>query len=330
MNERWPPTFDVIYIPGAVHVLFDFARSLAEHSPFRFRLISNACTDAEEKLLSDAAARHPQFEFASLESKSVLTHGEALQRLFRSESADTFACIDSDIFARGPFLAEAESRLAENAAVFSGLSAWMPFEERVMPGHFVYMGGRFAQMDDGRCLGVSYCALYQRAAVEQVMDRTGVTFHSRQWWDLPAERQALLSKMGFAKRKYDTTKLVNLMLADAGFSLAMCPEPNLLHLGGLANLSVRRFRLARRLVARMRQLVQSNRPGPMPRRGAFETRLRNSSMQRRRIVEDYFRHLLGGGAVDGGPLPQFPANGRQQLLEMGREFLVLRQRYAGG
>jgi hypothetical protein len=45
-------------------------------------------------------------------------------------------------------------------------------------------------------------------------------------------------------------------------------------------------------------------------------------------VEDYVQHLLAGGAADGGPARWFPASGRPQLVEMGRELLALRRRYA--
>ena len=89
--------------------------------------------------LAEKASRFPRLEFASLETKTILLHGEALQRLFRSDSADYFACIDSDIFARGPFLTDAQSLLAEHAALSTGLVAWMAPEESVMPRHFVFM-----------------------------------------------------------------------------------------------------------------------------------------------------------------------------------------------
>ena len=52
----WPPTFNVIYVPGTVRTLFDFARSLADFSDFHFRLVSNACSDDEEAFLAERAA----------------------------------------------------------------------------------------------------------------------------------------------------------------------------------------------------------------------------------------------------------------------------------
>jgi len=328
MPQQWPPTFSIVYVPGTVHTLFDFARSLAEHAPYRFRLVSNACSPAEEALLAARCATQPRLEFASLETTSVLLHGEALQRLFARESADYFAFIDSDVFSRGPFLAEAQSLLERHAALFAGLPAWLAPDEHILPARFVSMGGRFSQTDDGRCLGVSYCALYQRAALETVMDRTGVTFHPRRWWDLSAEQRALLATMKLAKRRYDTLKLVNLMLGHAGFSLSMCSEPNLVHLGGLSNAAMRPSHLAGRTIARLREIVEWNRPGPMPRRRARERHATLDIFKRRRLVEAYFQHLLAGGPVDEGPARAFPASGRQQLVEIGREVLMLRRRYA--
>lgn len=328
MNPHWPPTFNVLYVPGTVHPLFDFVRSLVEHSPYRFRLVSHACSAAEEAFLAEQALRHPRLEFASLETKTILLHGEALQRLFRKDSADYFACIDSDVFARGPFLTEAQSLLTEHVALFSGLPIWQAPDERVMPGHFVFMSGRFSQTDDGLCLGVSYCALYRRAELERVMGRSGVTFHSRQWSELSPEQRALLAKMKLEKRRYDTIKLVNLMLVQSGFSLVVCPERNLMHVGALSSVSVRPSRVTGRIVGRIREIVQSNWPGAVPRRGAFERETTRNVFRRRRLVEAYFQHLLAGGPPDGGPAPLFPASVRQQLVEMGREILALRRRYA--
>jgi hypothetical protein len=328
VSPGWPPTFDVIYLPGTVPTLFAFARSLAEHSPYRFRLVSNACTPREEAFLAEQAASHPALEFLSLETQTILRHGEALQRLFRSESADYFACVDSDVFARGPFLTEARSLLGQHAALSTGLVAWMAPEESVMPAYFVFMSGRFSCMDDGRCLGLSYCTIYRRAEVERVMGRTGVTFHARTWPELSPDQRARLSSMKVVMRRYDTMKLLNLMLGDSGRSLAVCAEPNLVHVGALSNVSVRPSRLTGRIIARILDIVQSDLPGPVPRRRSPERRRTFDVYRRRKLAEDYFRHLLAGGPVDGGPALRFPASGRQQLVEMGRELLALRSRYA--
>jgi hypothetical protein len=330
MNANWPPTFNIIYVPGTAHALFDFTRSLTDHSSYRFRLVSNGCSAEEETFLAAQAARHPRLEVASLESKTVLPHGEALQRLYTSEDADYFACIDSDIFARGPFLTEARALLDAHAALFSGLPVWLAPEERVMPRQFVFMSGRFSQTEDGVCLGVSYCAIYRRAALEAVMSRTGVTFHRRHWSELPPEQRTRLSAMQLAKRQYDTMKLANLMLAHAGMSLLMCPERNLIHVGAQSSAAARPTRVTHRIGARLREIVAANWPSTVPRRRAFERNTTMSIFQRRRLVEEYVQHLLAGGPVDGGPVPLLPATVRQQLVEMGRELVALRQRYREG
>lgn len=328
VNPHWPPTFNVIYVPGTVRTLLDFVRSLAAHSPYRFRLVSNACSAEEETFLAEQAARHPQLDFVSLESKTILLHGEALQRLFRSQSAEYFACIDSDIFAHGPFLTEAQSLLAAHVAIFSGLPVWLAPEERVMPHDFVFMSGRFSETDDGRCLGVSYCAMYRRTELETVMGRTGVTFHSRHWSELSVELRGLLAQMQLQKRRYDTIKLVNLMLRQSGFSLLLCPEPNLVHVGALSSAAVRPSRVMDRIAGRIDEIYQSSWPGPVPRRRAVERRTTRAIFRRRRLVEDYVQHLLTGGPVEGGPVALLPASVRQQLVEMGCELLALRRRYA--
>jgi hypothetical protein len=322
-----PPTFNIIYVPGTARALFDFARSLAEHSSYRFRLVSNACSPREEAFLSEGAAAVPGLEFRSLETGTVLAHGEALQRLFRAESAGTFAFMDSDIFARGAFLADSASWLEQHAAIFSGLPSWQSREERVMPDGFAYMSGRFSETASGVCLGASYCAIYRRADVERVMARTGATFHRRKWGALSREQRALLVEMGLAKRSYDTAKHLNLMLLQGGLSLAMREDPNLVHVGALSNAALRPSSVWQRIRARLAELVESSWPGVPGRRRAFERRTALATFARRRVAEDYFRHLLAGGAVDGGPLDGLPRGVRAQLVETGRELLALRRRY---
>jgi hypothetical protein len=327
VDPSWPPTFNIIYVPGTARALFDFARSLAEHSMYRFRLVSNACTAEEEAFLERNASTQPRLEFRSLEAKTVLPHGEALQRLFESESAGTFACMDSDIFARGAFLTDAQSLLSRHVALFSGLPSWQAPEERVMPRHFAFMSGRFSETDDGRCLGVSYCAMYRRAEIETVMDRTGVTFHRRKWSELSREQRSLLAEMKLEKRSYDTIKLVNLMLVQSSLSLGMCPDRNLVHVGALSNVALRPSGIVGRIRARLREIVESNWPSAPPRRSAFERETALRAFGRRRLVEDYFQHLLAGGSPDGGPALLFRDDVRLQLIEMGRDFLALRRRH---
>jgi hypothetical protein len=327
VSLHWPPTFNVIYLPGTIRTLFAFVRSLAEHSPFRYRLVSNACTAAEESFLANEASGNPRFDVASLESKTVLPHGEALQRLFAKDTADTFACIDSDIFASGPFLTAAQSLLSEHAALFSGLPVWQPPEERVMPARFVFMSGRFSHTEDGLCLGVSYCTIYRRAELESVMDRTGVTFHRRGWSELSSQQRTLLTHMNLAKRRYDTAKLMNLMLVQSGLSLTLHTDPNLLHVGALSAESQRPQHLIDKIIARLREIADASWPGPIPRRRADERAAMQSAFARRRLVETYVQHLLAGGAIDGGPVASFPATVRQQVIQMGGDLLALRRRY---
>jgi hypothetical protein len=328
VNPHWPPTFNVIYVPGTVRALFDFVRSLAAHSAYRFRLVSNGCSAEEEALLATQATQHPQLAFASLESETILPHGEALQRLFRNESGEYFACIDSDIFAQGPFLTEAQSLLTEHVAIFSGLPVWLAPEERVMPRDCAFMSGRFSETADGECLGVSYCAIYRRTALETVMARTGVTFHARHWSELSVEQRALLATMRLEKRRYDTIKLVNLMLRQSGFSLRLCPEANLVHVGALSSAALRPSRVIDRIAGRINEIYQSTWPGPVPRRRARERRTTLHLFRRRRLVEAYIQHLLAGGSPDAGPAQSFPPSVQSQIVTMGRELLALRAAYA--
>lgn len=323
MQLRWPPTFNVIYVPGTVRLLIPFVRSLAAHSTYRFRLVANACSAAEEGLLADEAARHANIAVHSLETTRTLPHGEALQRRFASESDDCFACVDSDIFARGPFLTGAQALLADHAGLFCGRPCWLTESDTIMPDTFAFMSGRFSATESGRCLGTSYCMIYRRSELEAVMARTGVTFHARSWFDLSSEQRALLRTMQFAKRRYDTGKLVNLLLGREGLSLTMSPEPNLVHVGALSSDAMRPPALVGRVTRRMRDSIDAYWPAPVARRSAVERATTAAMFVRRRLVEAYFQHLVAGGPVDSGPVLSFPFPVRQQMLEMGAAFRAL-------
>lgn len=324
MQPRWPPTFNVIYVPRTVRFLTPFVRSLVANSTYRFRLVANACSAAEEALLADEALRHANVEVSSLETPRVLSHGEALQRCFANESDDYFACVDSDIFARAPFLSGAQTLLADCAGVFCGRPCWLTEADTVMPDGFAFMSGRFSTTQSGQCLGTSYCMIYRRPELETVMARTGVTFHARSWFDLSSEQRASLSEMELAKRRYDTGKLVNLMLGRDGFSLAMSSEPNLVHVGALSSDAMRPPDLVGRVARRIRESIDEYRPAPVARRGALERATAASMFARRQLVEAYVRHLLAGGRVDDGLVLSFPLPVRQQMREMGAALLAVR------
>ena len=328
MSLDWPPTFNVIYVPGTARALFDFARSLAEHSAYRFRLVSNACTADEEAFL----AGEPQPSLGSSSARSRPRRCSLTARRCSGSSEvsarDTFACMDSDIFARGAFLTDAESLLGHHVALFSGLPMWQAPEERVMPGHFAFMSGRFSETDDGRCLGVSYCAIYRRAELETVMDRTGVTFHRRTWSELSREQRSLLAEMKLEKRSYDTVKLVNVMLMQAGLLARHVSRPQS---------RARRRTVERRAPAA--ELGGSNPRSPsrdrrieLAEHAASPSRVRTQDGAQRVSDAVVSRKTTSTTCSPAALSTAVPPSGSQrtcdeQLVETGRELLALRRRY---
>lgn len=297
----------IIYTPGSFAQTQRFLRSLLRHSPFDYTLVANGCDEVERRRMEQFVLQEPRTNLEVLEAARLLLHGVALDRLAARCRHPYFSFMDSDIFAVDDFAGSLAAQLPGVDAFFSGRPAWWATDEvnRFDPQTNAYMGQQLFG-PQGRVLGTSYFALYDRAQLAACMAATGVSFAPCPWEHVPPEQRRLLTALGLRTHWYDTGKLLNILLAERGARLAYADLPALVHLGGVS-----------------RYLREKRRPSVSERWGNVRGRahkhgwlreiqrmIHSRLMRRGEVhspdVSDYFGALLEALATSA-PLPPVPA-----------------------
>jgi hypothetical protein len=157
-----------------------------------------------------------------------------LTLLQKQEPSRTFALLDSDIFATGPFLSGLAARVARVDALFSCPPIWSTPAYDVLPEQFGYVSGVYERLHDGQCLGNSSFAIYDNEVLSCCIEETGVAFEACAWENVPKGLQTKLSEQGKSKLFYDTGKLLNVLLGLRGCRSEFVPLPDLVHVGGIS------------------------------------------------------------------------------------------------
>jgi len=291
-------TFNVVFMPGTAERLLPFSLSLLQSPGIRVRLVANACEPGERELLRSAAGLDDRLSEHVLPGDHPIEHGEALNHLFRSYHEPHFAFVDSDVIAGGDFMASLWPPAPGQAAVFAASTVWMTDEEGVGPPRISVLSGGRTTLHDGTFVGNTYCAIYDRAAVEPAWRTAPRGFAVQLRHRLPRELKDSLAARGWSFRAYDTARLINLQLLLAGYELDNRPVPELHHVGGV---SIRSFEGSRGAVRRLAALRSSSRTGTRRVSDAVLTRLyfrlqhdraRERSRRRRGTVLAYLDEVL--------------------------------------
>ena len=312
-------TLNVIYLCGTARALSLGALSLAYYSPFHLRLVSNGCSADEERFLARLCSAHPRLSFLRLpvdairrDASSVsVPHGLALNHLQALESSPYFGFVDSDIFAVDKFAVDVDFR---RPGVFSALpstTTWTRREE-----HFQAVKNEF---------GSSFLSIYRNDVLTKLRREIGLGFEIYRWKRLPERLRTRLERSGNARKKLDTGKLLNVLLALEGHSTVWLDDQNLRHLGGYSH-PTPAIPPPRSLPSLPGYLVQKIR------RHAKDYRRGGMLLERRRFYRtacaQHFARSLA--ALDRGePLPELPrlrdAHVRQKLASTSEELQVLHE-----
>jgi hypothetical protein len=222
-------TLNVIYLEGSVRALHLGALSLAHYSPFRLRLVSNGCSEEEERLLASLCDAHPKLSFLRLPVEALVApgerapvpHGTALDHLQEIESSPFFGFVDSDVFAVGEFALDVDF---EGASLFSALpvtTAWTRRHERFQR--------------EKNAVGSSYLAIYRNDLLSELRREMQWGFEICKWKRLPEAVSQRFGREGKQRKKYDTGKILNTWLALEGRPVAWVDDRNLRHLGGYSH-----------------------------------------------------------------------------------------------
>ena len=321
-----PLTFNIVYTPGTVRHLSTFVASLLQWSDCSFRLVSNGCSAQENHLLEALCAQDPRLEFCLAPFKSIVYHGQVLGYLQAMNDAATFCFMDSDIFASGEFIRPLLPYLTACAGVFSGSPLWQKAEDQVLPVDFPRVFGHFNRTPTGLCLGSTYFAIYDNRILTQFIRSTGIDF-KRYWWEeIPAHYQEQLVRLGIRRQRYDTGKVLNLLLLAQGRRLHYGDVPQLQHVGGISRFVLQREALHRGRIARLTRLLPD---GGFKRRfwavvekyklrtlhqtlTKSEAQACRESIEREGTVSRYFGHLLKS-QLDHTPRPAMPKIGDREV-----------------
>ena len=300
-------TFHIIYTPGSVQPLLPLVSTLLRHSKCHYRLVANGCSPDEIAHMERYAEQSDRLSVVRLPAKQQVNHGVALNQLFARSSDRYFCFMDSDILAAGDFMAELQPLLSAAAGVFSAWPLMVRNHEKVLQADHKYIGGHHLATPTGVCLGGSYFAMYQRAALTAAMQYAPAGFCVSSRRQLPLATRALLKRVGQERLFYDTGRLLNLILIDQGYLLRTLETEQLCHIGSYSMLtpqvsqpppvspfSVRMSsrRVAKQLVRVVKEVVNGQTYRRWVNRQLFDVAQKQQKRQLRREVALYFSALL--------------------------------------
>jgi hypothetical protein len=230
-DDAQPLLFHIIYTPGTVSTLLPFVATLLRWSDCAYCLVSNGCGDEETNLLRARCAGEPRLTWRSLPFGRKVEHGQALNLLFAANDRPHFCFMDSDILATGDFMAELRPAMSGAAGLFSAWPITIKATERILPDGCGFIGGRHSHTTAGRCLGGSYFAINERAALARALAQAPAGFNRGYWAQLPRATRQFLRGIGQERRFYDTGRVLNLYVQHQGGELRVQDTTALLHLG---------------------------------------------------------------------------------------------------
>lgn len=225
-------TLHVVFTPRTFERLVPLTRTLLADPAAMVRIAANGCDPNEIERMRVFAAETDRVEVVDA-GPAMLPHGEVLDLLFDRSGESHFAFADSDVFARGPFVGEIVRRRIDHAVVTTGDVAWA--DDDRLPVGAIDLVGRHAIGHDGFHYGSSYVACYDRSAVSEARARYGATFRTAVHERLDPVIQRRLTAFGRTFRRYDTAKVLNLLLAADGHRIEHFAHPALFHLGGISD-----------------------------------------------------------------------------------------------
>ena len=247
---------------NSVRYFILFLDSLLNKTTGRFRLVSNGCSPEEQRYMAELCGCQERLEFFSIPTNSSWPHSDVLNYLQARTQDPYFGFMDSDIFAVEDFVADIEENIENSIGLFSGTPLWVKSEEVIFRKGFKFLLGRYNQTDQDLVLGNTYLAVYNNEVLSNVIQSTGVGFDSRGWHEIPGHIQSNLEELGMAAERYDTGKLLNLMLLYRHCQLKNIELSSMYHIGGAGFQGVchktkkgRRYRFAEKVNNRYFQKV---------------------------------------------------------------------------
>jgi len=227
--------FNIIFTPYTVEYLSPFIHSLLKWSDCRYRIVSNGCGPEEQSQLEDLCTRDARLDYLVLSEDEMLQHGVALNWLLERTDSPWFCFMDSDILATGPYM-ETIAKYMKNYDVFSsGYPLWHAPEDITLPKHFRRLHGIHFDTSDGKRLGGTYFAVYDKTVLTGAMEKLDVDFQIYRWEQVSPRHQRTLREIGLDKLEYDTGMLLMSLMYAYGTKFAAEDIKEICHLGGFSS-----------------------------------------------------------------------------------------------
>ncbi len=318
-------TFNVVFVPGTAERLLPFTLSLLQQSAgTHFRLVDNGGRASDERLLQAASARFERFSYFRTPGDSPIEHGAALNAAYQAFQEPYFAMVDSDVCASGEFLSDLMPLPRGCAARFSASPVWTEDDDTVAAAGCTWIGARQRVLHTGTVVGNTYCAVYERAALETVWSRAPLGFQVQDRYMLSPDVREDLSVNGWSFTTFDTSRLLNLLLLIEGGTLENREISELHHVGGFSGVDRKRVSESpQELLARLVKIVQSGEEARSRRiwdgfrhrvfmRGSRRRPEHRAMNERRRLVSQHVNAVLRA-LTEGGSVPSPPDTGSPQV-----------------
>lgn len=290
--------FYVIFTAGTVRYLAPAFHTLLQQShSLKFAVVGNGLSADEWESLTKLTRYAPgRIQIADVPSFSTIPHGLALNFLARRSSDSYFAFCDSDIFALNQFEDKFSTDVSPST-IFSSCSRLEHTPGAIYLGGF---GGAASMTECGRQMAGSFFCVYPRDIMSSISKQFGVGFEQVARIDqIPRKARDFLKSRGIKEEKFDTGKLLSLLMADTGCEIRHRELSALAHIGGLSGELVR----PRKNVPFI--LTDSSFPAPRLSDNAAALPQARSEEHRvaKRAITQYFAALLRSH-VDGDPRPE--------------------------
>jgi hypothetical protein len=318
-------TFNVVFVPGTTERLLPFTLSLLQQSEgARFRLVDNGGRASDERLLRAAAERFERFTYFRTPGDRPIEHGAALNAAYHAFEEPNFAMIDSDVCSSGEFLSELVPLPDGCVARFSASPVWARDSDTVAAPGCTWIGARQRALHTGTVVGNTYCAVYERAALEAVWMRAPLGFQVQDRYMLSSDVRRDLAAKGWSFTTFDTSRLLNLLLLLEGGRLENREISNLHHVGGFSGVERRRVTESpQELLARMLKIIKGGKQARSRRiwdgfrHRVFMRRSRRRPQhremnERRRLVSMHLSEVLRA-LSSGDSVPSYPATESSQV-----------------
>ncbi|MFV0542733.1 MAG: hypothetical protein ACK5L8_03480 [Marinicella pacifica] len=193
-------------------------------------LVANGLNQDESTMLQSFCSQIGCTHF-ELQTKNVLSHGDALNFLFNQHEDSWFCFCDSDIISIDPHANDIH--LGNNLQALSACDA-MFWDNSEVKGVL----GRCNRWPDGSLNLSSFFCIYHTETLRSLMNKYNVDFDNVRFNQIKSDKiRQILNQKGIDQKslKLDTGKVITAALEADNHSFSHTDIPSLLHIGGMSS-----------------------------------------------------------------------------------------------